>query len=225
MLEHFRTFAEKKIVRLLFVLFLIVPCGLFGIDYYFRGPVGGDAVASVGGHRIGAMEFDNALRQQADVYRQQFRGQFDPSLMDNPEVKMAVLDKLVGERLVTIGAERAGIRIGDQQLAERIASDPFFQANGSFSRQRYELVAKAQGLTPNGLDERLRQDFRMQQFRGSIVETAFVPRTTLDSFIKLSEQAREVSVIQLAPDQYLAKVKITPEQAKAYYDSHAAEFT
>src|SRR5438270_601484 len=48
MLEDFRKFAENRIVKILFALFLAVPFGLFSIDYYFKGPVGGDVVASVG---------------------------------------------------------------------------------------------------------------------------------------------------------------------------------
>jgi peptidyl-prolyl cis-trans isomerase D len=80
-------------------------------------------------------------------------------------------------------------------------------------------------ISPAALDERLRQDFRQQQFRSSITETAFVPKATLDSFIRLSEQSREVSVVNLGPEAYVAQVKITPEQLKAYYDSHAKEFT
>jgi hypothetical protein len=32
MLDKIRTFAEYKIVRFLFALFLIIPFGLFGID-------------------------------------------------------------------------------------------------------------------------------------------------------------------------------------------------
>src|SRR5258707_10705380 len=128
MLEHFRTFAEKKIVRLLFALFLVVPFGLFGIDYYFRSPVGGDVIANVGSHRIGALEFEQALRQQADVYRQQFRGQFDPALMDRPEVRTAVLEPLDGERLVALGAERSRGGLGDQPTAQTIPSAPFFPA-------------------------------------------------------------------------------------------------
>src|SRR5207248_11629724 len=31
--------------------------------------------------------------------------------------------------------------------------------------------------------------------------------------------------VNLTPDAYLARIKVTPEQAKAYYDAHAAEFT
>ena len=225
MLQNFRDFANKRVVRIFFALFLVIPFGLFGIDYYFKAPVGGDTIASVGSQRIGQGEFDNAIRQQAEVYRQQFRGQFDASLMDNPEVRRAVLDRLVNERLVAIGAERAGIRMSDKELAERIASEPFFQVDGRFDKSRYETLAKSQNLTTVGLDERLRADYRQRQFRDSIAETAFVPRATLDSFIRLSEQTREVSVVNLAPDAYLAKVKITPEQVKGYYDSHAAEFT
>jgi peptidyl-prolyl cis-trans isomerase D len=224
MLEQIREFGNKRIVRLLFALFLIVPFGLFGIDYYFRSPVGGDTVASVGSARIGQGELDQAVRQQAEVYRQQFRGNFDQSLMENPEVKRAVLDKLINEKLLVVGSEQAGVRIPDKVLAERIASEPFFQDNGRFSKERYEQIARSQGLTSVGLDERLRSDYRQQQFRNAIAETAFVPRTSVEAFVKLSQQTREVSVVNLTPDQYAAQVKITPEQVKGYYDSHAAEF-
>ena len=89
MLQQFREFANRKVVRFLFAIFLIIPFGLFGIDYYFRSPVGGDVVATVGPAAIGAVEFDQAIRQQAEFYRQQFRGQFDASLMDNPEIRRA----------------------------------------------------------------------------------------------------------------------------------------
>lgn len=225
MLEQFREFANKKIVKIFFALFLIIPFGLFGIDFYFKAPVGGDALASVGPTRIGQVEFDNAIRQQAEVYRQQFRGQFDASIMDNPEIRKSVFDRLVNEKLIVLGAERAGVRMGDKQLAERIAAEPFFQVDGRFNKERYEQIAKSQGLTPVGLDERLRQDYRQQQFRTAITDTAFVPRATLDNFIKLSGQTRDVSVVNLSPEAYLAKVKITPEQVKAYYESHAGDFT
>ena len=225
MLEHFREFANKRIVRLFFALFLIIPFGLFGIDFYFRSPVGGDTLASVGRVRIGQQEFDQALRNQTENYRRQLRGQFDPAIMDNPEVRRAVLDGLVSQKLLGVSAERAGIRMGDKQLAEKIYSEPFFQVDGRFNRDRYEQIAKSQGMTSVGLDERLRQDYREQQFRGSITDTAIVPRSTLDSFIKLSGQTREVSVVNLAPDAYMSKVKVTPEQVKAYYDGHPVEYT
>jgi peptidyl-prolyl cis-trans isomerase D len=225
MLQQIREFAGRKIVRWLFILFLVVPFGLFGIDAYINRVATTDAIANVGPARVTAVELDQALRRQAEVYREQFRGQFDASIMDNPEIRRAVLDGLVSEKLMAIGSDRSGLRIPDTALAERIARMAEFQVNGNFSKERYEQIARAQSLTPVGLDERLRQGFRLQQFRASIAETTFVPKATLDSFIRLSEQTREVSVVNLAPEAYAAKVKISPEQVKAYYEGHAPEFT
>src|SRR5688572_26383946 len=225
MLQNIREFASNRIVRWLFILFLVVPFGLFGIDAYINRVGSDGTVANVGPARVTVNEFDQALRRQADMYREQFRGQFDASLMDNPEIRRAVLDQLVSEKLIAIGAERSGLRMPDSALAERISRIPDFQVNGQFSKDRYDLVAKSQGITPIALDERLRNAFRLQDYRDAIAETAFVPKTTLESFIRLSEQTREVSVVNLTPEAYLAKVKVSPEQVKAYYDGHAAEFT
>lgn len=226
MLEQIREFGNRKIVRLIFALFLVIPFGLFGIDFYFKTPVGGDTVASVGNTRIGQQEFDNAVRRQTEQYRAQFGANFDPAIMDNPEMRRGVLDRLVAERLVAMGAQEAGIRVGDKQLAERIRTEPaFHDPNGQFSRKTYELIARQEGLTTVGLDERLREGMRQSAFRDAVMETAFVPRVTLDNFIRLSEQAREVSVVNFPPEAYLAKVKVAPEQVKAYYDGHPAEFT
>jgi peptidyl-prolyl cis-trans isomerase D len=226
MLEQFREFANKKVVKWLFAIFLVIPFGLFGIDAYFNtGNTGTASIATVGGYRVTSMEFDQALRQQAETMRQQFRGNFDPALMDSPEMRRSVLDRLVAERLVTAGAERSGLRLSDKQLADRIANEPAFQVDGRFSKERYDMLARQNNLTPVGLDNRLREDFSQQQFRGAIANTAIVPKATLDSFIRLSEQTREVSVVNLAPEAFLAQVKVTPEQVKAFYEANAKEFT
>jgi len=224
-MEKLREIAQKPLFKILFALFLIIPFGLFGVEQYLQAPAGGDAIASVGRQGISQYEFDQALRQQAEIYRQQFGNNFDPAIMENPEIRRAVLDRLVSERLIAIGSQSAGVKVPDRQLAERIAGEPFFQVDGRFSKERYEEIAKSQGLTAPGLDERLRADYRQQQFRNSIAETAFVPKSTLDSFIRLSEQTREVSVVNLTPDAYMSKVKITPEQVKAHYEANPKEFT
>ena len=224
-METLRKIAHNKFFKILFAVFLIIPFGLFGVEQYLSRPVGGDTIANVGGLRIGSGELDQAVRRQGEVYRQQLGRNFDPTLLENPEIRRSVLDQLVNERLIELGSTRAGVTVPDRQLAERIASEPALQVAGKFSKERYEQYAKSQGLTPIGLDERLRAEFRQIQFRNSIAETAIVPKATLDSFIRLSEQQREVSVVNFTPDQYVSQVKVTPEQVKAYYDANPREFT
>jgi peptidyl-prolyl cis-trans isomerase D len=225
MLQTLRDFGNKKIVQLAIAIFLIIPFGLFGVDFYFRSAGSPDTVASVGRSRISDAEFNDAIRRQADIYRQQFRGQFDPSLMDNPEIRRQVLDRLVADKLVTQAADREGVRYTDAQLSKYILAQPGFQVDGKFNKERYDAIAKQNGLTPIGLDERLRRDLSEAQFRDSIVNSTFVPKATLDSFIRLLQQTRDVSVVNFTPDQYMAKVALKPEELKAYYDAHPQEFT
>ena len=225
MLETFREFANKKIVKWIFAIFLIIPFGLFGIDFYFRGGGAADTVATVGHTRVSMYDFEQALRQQSEQLRQQFRGQFDSSLMDTPEMRRSVLDRLVNERLVAVGADKAGLKLSGRALAERIASEPNFQVDGKFSKDRYDQIARSNSLTPAGLDYKLAEQFAQQQYVGAIVDSTFVPRTAVDNFMKLSEQSREVAVVNLSPEAYLAQVKIGADQVKSYYDGHAKEFT
>lgn len=224
MLDQIRTFAQYKIVKFLFAIFLIIPFGLFGIDYYFRTPLGGDTVATVGDLRVSQQDFDTALRQQQETLAAQFGRNFDQSIMENPELRRSVLDRVINERLVAQGARRAGVAIDDKALADRIANEPAFQEDGKFSRERYEAIARAQGYSVVGLDELLRDEMRLSRYRDAIVRTAIVPRATLEGFIRLSEQSREVSMVAIGPEAFLAAVKPTEEQLKAYYDARAKEF-
>ena len=224
MLDKIRTFAQYRIVKFLFAIFLIIPFGLFGIDYYFRTPLGGDTVATVGDLRVSQQDFDTALRQQQETLAAQFGRNFDQSIMENPELRRSVLDRVINERLVSQGARRAGVAIDDKALADRIANEPAFQEDGKFSRERYEAIARAQGYSVVGLDELLRDEMRLSRYRDAIVRTAIVPRATLEGFIRLSEQSREVSMVAIGPEAFLAAVKPTEEQLKAYYDARAKEF-
>lgn len=224
MLDKIRTFAQYRIVKFIFAIFLIIPFGLFGIDYYFQTPLGGDTVATVGDLRVSQQDFDAALRQQQETLAAQFGRNFDQSIMENPELRRSVLDRVINERLVSQGARRAGVSIDDKALADRIANEPAFQEDGKFSRERYEAIARAQGYSVVGLDELLRDEMRLSRYRDAIVRTAIVPRATLEGFIRLSEQSREVSMVSIGPEAFLAAVKPTEEQLKAYYDARAKEF-
>ena len=223
MLDKIRTFAQYKIVKFLFAVFLIIPFGLFGIDYYFRTPLGGDTIATVGDLRVSQADFDQALRQQQETLQAQFGRNFDQSIMENPELRRSVLDRVINERLIAQGAARSGVQVDDRQLADRIAAEPAFQEDGKFSKQRYEAIARSQGFSVVGLDERLREDMRLSRYRDAIVQTAIVPRATLDGFIRLSEQSREVSMVNVGPEAFAAMGAPTDGLLTAYYAGRLKE--
>jgi peptidyl-prolyl cis-trans isomerase D len=222
MLETIRTAAKTWIAKVILVL-ITIPFALWGVESYIRQP-GTQEIAKVGSDKISSQEFENAVRNQMDRFRQQF-GQIDSSLLDNPEIRKGVLDQMIDQRLLDRSAAAGGLVVSDSKLRDLIVNDPNFQDGGKFSPALYDRILKSQGLGAQGYEARMRQELARQQFFEGVTNTAFVSNSSVERFIQANEQSREVSVVFLQPSEYAAKVSVTAEQAKAFYDKNQAEFT
>ncbi len=211
-------FAAKIILAL-----LIIPFALFGVDYYQRG-ASGDYVAMVGDYRITPQEFDQAMRERQDQLRQTFGRNFDPAVLDNPEVKKAILEDLINRYALVERGLDARLAVPDSQLASLIQQVEAFQKDGKFSRERYEAALRGQGMTPVVFEQRLRQQMVLQQVESALGSANFVPNASVDRMIAVGEQQREVDQAAFVPDQYLSQAKVDAAAVKAYYEANKAEF-
>ena len=153
---------NKRFVQIVFAI-IILPFALWGVDSYTRSANRADAVATVNGSKITQQEFGNALRQQQDRLRQQLGKNFDPAMLDSPEMKRAVLENLVSQRLMLQRARDVRLVVTDEQVAGVINGIEAFQDGGKFDRKRYEAVLANQGKSPIAFEERLREDMLWQQ--------------------------------------------------------------
>ncbi len=224
MLETIRTAAQTWVAKVILAL-ISIPFALWGVESYVRTTPGQDSVATVGSEKITNDEFQRAVTRQLDQFKEQFKGQIDASIMDNPEMRKGILDQLVDQRLLGAAAKSAGLRVSDETLRERIGNEPSFQENGKFSSVRYEIFLKSQGQSAMRFEELFRRDIERQKLYASVNDTAITSSTSVKQFLRASEQTREVAVVNLAPEQFLAAVTITPERAKAHYEEKKADFT
>ncbi len=224
MLETIRTAAKTWVAKVILAL-ITVPFALWGVDSYIRSAPGQDAIATVGDEKISSQEFNDAVRNQLDQFRQQFGGSIDASIMDSPEMRKSVLDQLIDQRLLTSAMQAGGLAVSDAALRDRISNEPSFQEGGKFSSARYDVFLKSQGYTPARFEGLMRKDMERQEFVESIAKTAFSGSVSAQQYLLASEQSREIAVAAIAPDNFVAAVKLTPDQTKNYYDSHQTEFT
>lgn len=215
---------NKKLIQVvLFIIFL--PFAFFGIDTYFRGIDGGQAVAQVGGYSISQEEFSRALRERQQLLQRMMQGRVDPSLLDSPELRYSTLETLIQRRLLLDSALRAGITVSDEQLTRYIGEQPVFRdESGGFSLARYEQYVKSENMTPVMFEARLRQDMILQQFTDGYADSGFAPRTVIERLARLSEERREVSQSVIAPDRFMSQVRLEADAAKKYYDANPGEF-
>jgi len=224
MLETIRNLQKTWLAKLILAA-IMIPFALWGIESYVQNPAAQDVVASVGKDKINSIEFNEAVRRQLDQFKSQFGNNIDASIMDNPEMRKNILDQLIDQRLFTVAAQSAGVKVTDAGLRDRIATEPSFQENGVFVPARYETFLKASGKTATMFEAELRKDIERGQFANSIGNTGIISKSSVNAFVLASEQSREVAMVNINPDQFAAQVKVTPEQVKTYYDSNAKEFT
>ncbi len=224
MLEKIRSVAGTRIAQVILAL-ITIPFALWGVESYIRTPTGQDVVAEVAGQRVTVFEFEQALKQQQERFRSMLGSNYDPQLVDNPQIRSSVLDDLINRRLLTVSANKSGLKISDAMLAERIAAEPAFQENGKFSSKQYEAILRSQGYTPVGFESQMALDLQRTEFQDSIVRTAFAGSVPASLFINALEQSREISVIDLTPEHYSAKAKVGSDAAKAFYEQRKSEFT
>ncbi len=214
---------RKKVMIGIFVI-VIPPFAFFGIDSYFQGSGDGGIVGTVGDYRISQAEFAQALSERQDMLRNMSGGRLDPALLDSQELRLSVMENLVQQQLLVQRAVRTGLAVSDQQIQEIVANVDAFKEDGKFSYARYEELLRAQGLTPIGFEQRVRQDILVDHVTHPYTGSAFVSRSEAAFLLRISEQQREVSHFIYSADRFLPQVKLEPDTAKKYYDSHQEEF-
>lgn len=214
---------HKKLIQIVLAV-IFLPFAFFGMDSYFRAGDRGTNIATVGGQPITEQEFALALQERQNSLRRMVGDRVDPALLDSPELRFAVLDGIIRQRLLINQAVRAGLLVSDQQLQQLIAEQPAFQEDGKFSHAHYEALLRRQNMTPLGFENNLRRDLMLESVSNAYRTTAIIPQTVADRLLRINSQQREVSQSVLEPDKFVPQVKLEDGAAKQYYDAHQSEF-
>lgn len=214
---------NKKIVQG-FLALIMLPFAFWGVDSYVRNADVDNAIATVDDRSITEQELQIALREQQDRLRAQLGGRVDAALFQSPQMRRAVLDSLINQRLMERHAREARLAVSDADLARFIAAVPALQENGQFSKARYEALVAAQGMSKEMFEARVRQDMAMQQLLLPVTEAGIVGQASSRRWIAAQLEQRDVAEIRLMPDAYLPQVKLSADAAQKYYEDKRKQF-
>lgn len=201
----------------------VLPFLFWGVESY-RTDGGESILVDVDGEKIQRREFEQALRDQQDRMRSMLGSNLDSSILDNPEMRISVLERLVQQRLLRRESVNVGMTVLDSQLVRVIGDIPEFQQNGRFSNQRYQELLRAQGLSPLNFESRMREELMLQQLLEAYSENGFISETVAKKIMYLSEVQRDINQFEIQPDQFLLQINLDEAEIESYYKSHQAEF-
>ncbi len=222
MLEAIREGTKGWLAKVILAL-ITVPFALFGIDQYLQGAGSNVPIAKVDGQAITVQEYGTALQNLRN--RLQSEGQTDLTILDRPELRQSVLDKLINDKLLYTEVRRANFNISDEQLSRYITSMPEFAgADGKFSEEIYYQLLTQNRMTLKNFEETIRQDLKAQQAREGFASLAYIPDGLADQTLKIELQDREVSIAEIKAADYLFEVSIEPAQVTDYYEKNKDKF-
>src|SRR4051812_47196662 len=202
---------------------ITLPFAFFGVDYYVRGDRV-QSVATVGGDKIPQQEFDDLLREQQQRMRQALGANYNPAMLETPEMRYALVDQLVNQRLLEQRARADRFRVSDTQLQQFIAGLPPFQEDGKFSADKYKQVLSAQGMSPLMFEQRVRGELVLSPLQDPIVNGSIAAQTSVQRYLSLLEQKRDVAVAPIAAEPFEKTLKVSDADVKAFYDKNPTAF-
>jgi len=186
-----------------------------------------ETIATVDGHELLAGEFQQRYVAQMQAYQQQFGGSMNAQLLRQLGVDQQVLNQMVDEQVAVLEAERQGIRVSDDELAQRIFAMPGLQENGRFiGEARYEQLLRAQRppLTKGQFEERFRRGIMTERLRTALTDWMAVSDAELETEFRKRNEKVKLQVVALTADRFRDKVTLTDADVTAYFEAHKAEY-
>ena len=186
-----------------------------------------DVVASVDGHDIPAGDFLRAYQSQLNSYRAQYGSQMNERLLKQIGIDQQILQQLVDEESAVAEARRAGIRVTDAEVAQRIYTIPALMENGAFIGQaRYQqlLASQRPPLTVTEFEESIRRSILVDKLRASVTDWMAVSDAELQTEYRRRNDKVTLSVVAFNADSYRPDITVSDADASAYFDAHKDAF-
>ena len=207
------------------ILFLmIIPSFIFfGIGDRMRDLHRETKVASVDGHDITQADWDTAQRRLTAE-----NPGLDPKLLDTPQMKYAMLEQLVRQRVLAAAVAKDHLTVSDARLAEALLSAPGIAAmrkpDGTLDRERYAQWLAAQNLTPEGFEASKRAELATNLALRGVAETGLSSPAQADLAMGALTEQREVQIVRFEPKQFADKVNVSDAEVNTWYQANLDKY-
>jgi len=223
MLSYMRENAGSWIIKVIFGIIVVVFVGFYGFSDLRKA--GKDTtIAKVGNRKITMTQYQTAYKNTLEMYRSQFKGQFNEEMMEKIGLKQKVLEDLIGREILLQEAEKRSIKVSEDEVKNAILSMPMFQQDGSFSEPMYQRALNYYGITAAEFQKDKERELVLKALESIITGSAKVSEQELRDMYRLQQEKVKIGYMCFEPDKIKESVTIAEADIKKYYDGHKEEF-
>ncbi|MDE5878934.1 MAG: SurA N-terminal domain-containing protein, partial [Desulfovibrio sp.] len=221
-LEYIRTSAQSFGVKVAFGVIILVFV-FWGVGN-FNDRDYSNVVAVVNGQPILAQEFERAYRS-AEEYLLRANPGLTREQLIRDHLGRTVLNDLIRQTLVLQEAERAGVTVTPLELRHAVGKIPAFQDDkGRFDPDAYTRVLAAQRKSPAQYEKELADELLAGKIFALVTAPAWTDPDEARHRYDFLRERRSVDYIFVPASRFADKVKISDEEARAWYDAHKEDF-
>jgi len=214
------------LVVLAFVVFYI-PSFLDDPTAIGVGALPGEVIAEVEGRDVTAGQFLQRYNNQIQAYRTAYGSQMSDQLLRQLGIDQQILQQMIDEQASLVEAERLGLNVSDEELAQTIFSIPGLQENGRFiGEQRYELLLRSQipPQTKAMFEDSLRRSLMIDKLRAALTDWMTVADADVEREFKERNEKVKLQVVALTADRFRDQVTASDADVSSYYEMHKADY-
>jgi peptidyl-prolyl cis-trans isomerase D len=187
----------------------------------------GETIAEVDGRELTAGDFQQRYLSQIQAYRNQFGGSINDQLLRQFGIDQQILTQMIDEQVALIEAERHGITVSNDELAQQIFSIPGLQENGRFiGEQRYQQLLQTQNppMTIAQFEDSLRRSMIIDKLRAALTDWVAVADGDVEREYRQRNEKVKLQLVALTADRFRPQVTVTDADVAAHFDSRKAEY-
>ncbi|MBF0479487.1 MAG: SurA N-terminal domain-containing protein [Candidatus Omnitrophica bacterium] len=206
----------KKVLWFITVI-IILSFGFFGSALILR-----DRNESLAGKifrkKIDITEFKKAHSEVQLQYKLQYGENFEKVR------NMINLEQETWNRLILLHEAKKS-KVSDQEVIAYVEKLPFFQRDGKFDTQLYDIIlSRVLSVTPRTFEETIRNNIKINKFVDTHIQAVKVTDQEASDAFQRKNGKVQVSYVLVSPDQFKKETTVSEETIKQYYDKYKLEF-
>ena len=216
MLDFLRKRKRSWIITFLLGLIIVVFIAFYGGSKYQDR--GAPDVAEVNGDTISQRVFALQYQKTLERYREMLKGSLTPEMLKSLNLKSAVLEEMIKNRLVLREAQALGLATSDDELMDAIGQVREFQVAGRFNKERYMQLLRANRLTPAEFEEEQRDQLTIQRLYGVILDSTRITDAEVRERYRFEQEKINLQYVRLQVSDAVPEVKLSEDDIKQFYD-------
>ncbi|WP_177176655.1 peptidylprolyl isomerase [Faunimonas pinastri] len=180
------------------------------------------AIATVGGERVSARQFDYLLQQRTSRLSH-LPGR--PADLDPSDLSRQTLHELVTRAALADEAQRLRLGVSDDILGRFLAANPAFRGmTGSFDAGIFQSALGNAGLSSGDYFRALNSQLVTGQLTSAVLAGPSAPHLLADALYKYSKEERNLSYVLVGPAALAPFPDPDDSVLQAFLDSHKTAF-